>query len=520
MTFALSNSCALAFVAIVGGVLLLGCRCGDPDAVTTTLSSREAGVWARRRAIRCVTSGERGEEKWPCPLPEQESWRSRRSLRPIAYALADIDSDVRREGLAALDLLLKCTPQPRVDAEAAAAFLRALKGADPLVRPSAVIGLAIVGEPSQATSALMAVLADEHEKSGARRAAAEMLCNMGGASSVPALVGLLGKWDTPLQLAALRRLAALGPEAGAALPAVAAVLRSGPLELQFAAAEAIAAFCADGGVSCAASGAAAIVDSFGRDDTAPFRQSAAPDSRMHALAALGEEAMPPLAGALHDPRPSVRRLALEALGGFWQLRANSWSLRPSPPRQHEVAQLYCKGSPAVTRAIALLGDPDRAVRGAAESALTGVAGFLVVCPSTRTALDEAARDADPRIRQVAQKVRSARAVQVWTGHLEEGTLVGEPKDSEWALPRRSDTDSFVKLPDSIVSSLPDPGDVKLVATITSAGAVRGIRVLEGKNALPASACAAALRNWRYVPGTRNGQPADFVFTYRCRTIEF
>lgn len=510
----------LASIAVIGCALLSGCRCGDLDAVTATLKSPEAGVWARRRAIRCVTSGERVGEKWPCPLPEQESWRSRHSLRPIAYALADSDSDVRREGLAALELLLKCTPERRVDADAARAFGRALKGADPSVRASAVIGLAIVGEPAQTTSVLVAVLADEREESGPRRAAAEMLCTMGDASAVPALVGLLGKWDGPLQLAALRRLAILGPGAQAALPAVVAVLRDGPPELRPAAAEAIAAVCAGAAGSCAASGAIALVDSFGRADPATFRRSMAPDSRLRALAALGEEAMAPLTAALEDPRPSVRRLALEALGGLWQLGDGSWSLRRSRPTAHQMAQLYCAGSPAVTQAIALLRDPDRTVSTAAEASLTGLAGFLVVCPSTLAALDKAAQGPDPHVRQVARQVRSAGAVGLWTGFLEDGHPIREANDAEWSLPGRFGADhNFVNLPDTLASSLPDPGEVRLEATITSTGAVRAIRILESKNASLASACVAALRKWRYSPGTRSGRPAEFVFTYKCRTAE-
>jgi len=162
-------------------------------------------------------------------------------------------------------------------------------------------------------------------------------------------------------------------------------------------------------------------------------------------------------------------------------------------KQGEVAGLYCKGAPAVTRAIDLLGDPDPAVRAATQHALTRMGTFLVVCPSVVAALDRTAGDPDPRIRQIAQEVRNARPVTFWQAFLEEGRPVRIPREADWSLPTRSDSDGFVELPRALVSALPDPGAVKLVAMISSRGTIRGIRVLESRNDVLAGACRSALR---------------------------
>lgn len=111
-------------------------------------------------------------------------------------------------------------------------------------------------------------------------------------------------------------------------------------------------------------------------------------------------------------------------------------------------------------------------------------------------------------------------MQVRTANLEDGRLARPNTDPRWAMPNRSTGDGFVKLPDAVKFSLADPGEVTVGATVTSTGAVSGIRILDGENALLATACATTLKTWRYAPGTRNERPDNFDLVYRCRSVLF
>jgi HEAT repeat protein len=495
--------CAWLVVAAVG--MAQGCACDDPHAASRELRAEDESVRTRRRAIECLA----------------ESPRFSHDFQPaLAYALGDSDPEVRRRAAAVLMNMARLRqlslPKPAADE----AFLRALKTEDETAHIMAITILGPAATPGTVMPALSAVLAARNGHSGARRAAAEILCLIGDASAVRDLEGLLGVWDTPLQIAALKRLASLGSDAVDAAPAIEKVLLDGTGELREAAAEALAAICRNDIGSIGRAAADALGESLDRGGTAPavFRTQTA-DARVRALADFGALAVPTITRALQDDRPIVRIRAMRALAGFaeWRDRGGKWK---DGRRQGEVAQLYAEAVPAVRRVIAMLDDPEPDVRGAAHHALTHMGPFVVAIPAVRAALSAAAASRNVSVRDTAKRVLATTPPTFWTASLLPVSPEDRPLEGRWSFPEALASPSFVTMPPEVASGLQDPGHVTLKATITPQGAITSIRAVPAGGSPLARACMEALRGWKYRGGTRLGKPAAFELTYSCRSSIF
>ena len=485
--------------------IVQGCACRDPDAAARELRAEHESVRTRRRAVECLA----GSPQFSL------------AFRPaLAYALGDPDAGVRGQAAAALSRVLRLQPPPLPKAAADEAFLRALKTEDETAHIIAITALGPAGTPGTVIPELRAILATRNGRSGARRAAAEILCLIGDVNAVRDLEAFLGVWDTPLQIAALERLASLGSDAVGAAPAVEKVLLDGRGELREAAAEALAAICRNdvGPIGTAAAAALGESLALGATGQAIFQRQTG-DARVRALADFGALAVPPITRALQDDHPIVRIRAMRALGGIaeWRDRGGRWTNRR---RQGEVAQVYAGAVPAIGRVIDMLDDPEPDVRSAAQQSLTNMAPFVVVIPPVRAALNSAARRRSVFVRDAVKRMLATTPATLWTASLEADSPPKLPSEGEWSLPWALASPAFVKMPPEVASGLQDPGRVTLKATITPQGAVTGIRAVPAANNPLARACMETLRGWKYRAGTRLGEPAAFEQSYSCRSSIF
>jgi HEAT repeat protein len=265
-------------------------------------------------------------------------------------------------------------------------WLLASDDRDPMTRARAASALTEVqiATPDQRRAALIveAHLLDDPDEDVRTEATNGMIALAGRGEDINRILSLVtarlrGDAHPQSRVAALHVLGAVGPEATPAVPTIVGLLTSSSPAVRGAAVAALV------GIGAGDSATRVALASSTRDHESMVRETA-----LEALMRLGADASTVLAfalPALEDTAPSVREQAAYTLG----------ALRPIP-------------ATAINSLARLLWDPTRGARLAAADAL----GHSLPAPEARDALERAARDRDPTVRDLARAVLDASAAIV------------------------------------------------------------------------------------------------------------